>query len=321
MHAVTSKRCRRSPSRNTRSRMVEAKRVDVARTVASSRAGRPSTRAEVGARARAARAPRAQQEIQGDRIQAQRARSRVRRSGRCVRISQIANRPPPSGRCFPVAVAHAADLAAGQQRAVAQDAESPARRFAFQSAPRPARPATAAGTNFTCGSRSAPSGPCVASIAASTLLEHHHAGHDRAAGEVSRQAGMVVGIEELHCAKAPVGANYDRRDARSQLRSARHVAPERRAQRATCAAGNPTDCGSAPGNAAGGRRIRPGTIRPSGRVERGRDHDHCAWLIVTGGAMPSLASSPLGTASSASNRLNSASAPSSTAHAAVSLRV
>ena len=48
------------------------------------------------------------------------------------------------------------------------------------------------------------------------LLEHDDAGHDRAAGKVSRQAGMVVWNRKLHGAQSPrwaqsmIGAMADR---------------------------------------------------------------------------------------------------------------
>jgi hypothetical protein len=60
-------------------------------------------------------------------------------------------------------------------------------------------------TNFTCGNRSAPKRSVGGFDRDQYLLEHDDAGHDRAAGKVSRKAGMVAGNGKLHGALGPDG--------------------------------------------------------------------------------------------------------------------
>ena len=223
--------------------------VDVARAVAQ-RAGRPSTRARYARDARRS-GPRTSRKYSVIGYSSRRA-TRGRRGGRCCGSARsrtgrrLRGAVSSCGRAVVVHRLMPHHLAAGEQRVAAQHAEAPARRLAVEHDLAPVRPAAAAARTSPAAGAAAPSGPCAASIAVEHAVEQHHAGHDRAAGEMAR-AGWDgrLGIENCMARQSPCGAQSmsgapwppsRARVRRGSSRSSRARTPGRAAP---CAAGNP----------------------------------------------------------------------------------
>ena len=120
------------------------------------------------------------------------------------RISQIAKRPPPSGRCFQCARRSCARPRLRRWPAAvvaAQHAEAPARRVAFELHAARSRPATAAARTSPAAGAARPAGRGrLRSPRAHGRA--HHAGHDRTAREMPGQAGMIGWDRRTACGDA-----------------------------------------------------------------------------------------------------------------------